>query len=334
MRVLLCYYLKNGKPTGWIVHIKLVIRGLRSHGHTLAADFGPLAFKALRQKNATLPFMGQIPAEWCDFSGILGKTRRGSIIRPCDLEMSGDVWQYHPESHKTEHHGRGRVIVIGPKAAERPPTDLLRDKSAYCLSPQDSERKRREAQHEVRRTPLERGNRIQTHTGGTAVNVKTSETTRRDFLAHCTAAGIIGVMSSHFRSEAAESDPAPDWATMLDDPVTRCSWDRRIWNASWPCSRAQGPPACDPQQIAENIAKLRTIPEVNTGHPLLDLSVKTGLAHIDATFRGDHPKYGVGTYAQEDTTVSRPRNLGRRCLIGMGPVPAPPRCSATGSRRS
>ena len=32
---------------------------------------------------------------------------------------------------------------------------------------------------------------------------------------------------------------------------------------------------------------------------LLDLSVKTGLAHIDATFRGDHPKYGVGTYAQE-----------------------------------
>ena len=133
------------------------------------------------------------------------------------------------------------------------------------------------------------------------MNVKTSETTRRDFLAHCTAAGILGVMSSHFRSEAAESDPAPDWATMLDDPVYKMFVgppDLERILALFP--RAQGPPACDPQQIAENIAKLRTIPEVNTGHPLLDLSVKTGLAHIDATFRGDHPKYGVGTYAQEE----------------------------------
>ncbi len=108
------------------------------------------------------------------------------------------------------------------------------------------------------------------------------------------------MMSSHFRSEAAESDPAPDWAAMLDDPVRKMfvgppDLDRIL--ALFP--RAQGPPACDPEQIAENIAKLRTIPEVNTGHPLLDLSVRTGLAHIDATFRGDHPKYGVGTYAQE-----------------------------------
>ena len=53
------------------------------------------------------------------------------------------------------------------------------------------------------------------------MNMKTSETTRRDFLAHCAAAGIIGMMSSHFRSEAAESDPAPDWAAMLDDPVRK-----------------------------------------------------------------------------------------------------------------
>ena len=74
LRVLLCYYLKNGKPTGWIVHIKLVIRGLReSYGHTLAADFGPLAFKALRQKNATLPFMGQIPADMVRFQRYTGQ---------------------------------------------------------------------------------------------------------------------------------------------------------------------------------------------------------------------------------------------------------------------
>lgn len=221
------YYRKNGKPTGWIVHIKLVIRGLReSYGHTFAADFGPLAFKALRQKyvlkghsrgyinklmaivprmfkwgaseelvpgsvyqdlrtveglrkgrceapdhppvkpvtdsvvDATLPFLGQVPADMVRFQRCTGmRPAEVCIIRPCDLEMSGDVWHYRPESHKTEHHGRGRVIAIGPKAQDVLRPYLLRDKSAYCFSPQDSERKRRAAQHEVRRTPSEWGNR-------------------------------------------------------------------------------------------------------------------------------------------------------------------------------
>lgn len=63
--------------------------------------------------------------------------------------------------------------------------------------------------------------------------------------------------------------------------------------------RTTGEPAFNPEAIAENIKKLQTQPAINTGHPFLDLSVKTGLAHIDATFRGDHPKYGVGRYAED-----------------------------------
>jgi len=41
-----------------------------------------------------------------------------------------------------------------------------------------------------------------------------------------------------------------------------------------------------------------TVPEVDTGHPFLDLSVRTGLAFIDATFQGDHPKYGAKHYGE------------------------------------
>ena len=52
----------------------------------------------------------------------------------------------------------------------------------------------------------------------------------------------------------------------------------------------------DPVVIHANIERLQTVPEVDTGHPYLDLSVKTGLAFIDATFQGDHPKYGVDAY--------------------------------------
>ena len=53
----------------------------------------------------------------------------------------------------------------------------------------------------------------------------------------------------------------------------------------------------DAQVIAGNIERLVTDPPIDTGHPYLDLSVKTGLAFIDATFQGDHPKYGLKHYA-------------------------------------
>ncbi|NQU11549.1 hypothetical protein HQ590_12210 [bacterium] len=52
----------------------------------------------------------------------------------------------------------------------------------------------------------------------------------------------------------------------------------------------------DQEVIKGNIARLATTPEVKTGHPYLDLSVMTGLASIDATFQGDHPKYGLKHY--------------------------------------
>jgi hypothetical protein len=63
-------------------------------------------------------------------------------------------------------------------------------------------------------------------------------------------------------------------------------------------TRVTGDPALDPEDIANRVAALRTTPDVDTGHPFLDLSVKVGLASIDATFEGDHPKYGVGEYAK------------------------------------
>jgi hypothetical protein len=60
----------------------------------------------------------------------------------------------------------------------------------------------------------------------------------------------------------------------------------------------RGEPALDPRQI-EHLAERLALP-ANTRfpHPLLERVVRVGLAHIEATFQGDHPKYGVGTYAE------------------------------------
>ena len=33
-----------------------------------------------------------------------------------NVDMTGDVWRYEPDSHKTIHHGKRRVIFIGPRA--------------------------------------------------------------------------------------------------------------------------------------------------------------------------------------------------------------------------
>ena len=127
-----------------------------------------------------------------------------------------------------------------------------------------------------------------------------SKTTRRGFLEHCTAVSAAAMLSAGSMSSAAEQRPKTDWKAALHDPAGglisgQPDLDQIL--ALFP--RTTGNPAFDPRVIAENIKKLQPVPAISTGHPFLDLSVKTGLAHIDATFRGDHPKYGVGTYAQD-----------------------------------
>lgn len=59
----------------------------------------------------------------------------------------------------------------------------------------------------------------------------------------------------------------------------------------------RGEPAFDPEEIARKAAEIRLAR--TPGHPMLEKAVRIGLAHIDATFEGDHPKYGVGSYAKE-----------------------------------
>ena len=122
-------------------------------------------------------------------------------------------------------------------------------------------------------------------------------TNRRDFVKHCAAASAIAI-GWRAASCAADEEPQHDWAASLEDPVrTMFSGPPDLDKVLALFPRTQGPAAFDPKLIDENIAKLQTNPKVDTGHPFLDKSVLTGLAHIDATFRGDHPKYGVGTYA-------------------------------------
>jgi integrase len=76
-----------------------------------------------------------------------------------DLDRASDVWKYRPESHKTQHHGKDRVIYMGPQAQGIMLRYLARDSKAYCFRPCDSEAKRQAARHAARKTPLSCGNK-------------------------------------------------------------------------------------------------------------------------------------------------------------------------------
>jgi len=103
----------------------------------------------------TLPYMSTVVADMVRFQRLTG-ARPGEvcIIRPRDVDMSGDVWTYRPESHKTEHHDQDRVVFIGPKAQDVLRPYLLRDKEAYCFVPAEAERKRNAARRENRQSPM------------------------------------------------------------------------------------------------------------------------------------------------------------------------------------
>jgi len=221
------YYVKNGKPTDEVAALRAILKRLRSlYGRTPISEFGPKAFKLLRESliheglsrkyindcmgrvrrmfrwaaaeelvpasiyqalasvpglrrgrskaretkrilpisaekiEATLPHLPEVLADMVRMQRITGmRPVEVCILRPCDVDRSGEVWRFVPESHKTEHHGRERVIFIGPKAQAVLLRYLVRDSQAYCFRPCDSEEKRQSERHANRRTPIEYGNR-------------------------------------------------------------------------------------------------------------------------------------------------------------------------------
>ncbi len=126
--------------------------------------------------------------------------------------------------------------------------------------------------------------------------------TRREFARRSVALAAGAALLPCLKLQASPADSAAeDWVALREDPVRQRFAGRPDLDTILKLfPRLTGQPAFDPQRIAGKARQLQTSPPVNTGHPFLDWSVKVGLAHIDATFVGDHPKYGVGTYAKEE----------------------------------
>jgi integrase len=66
------------------------------------------------------------------------------IVRACDINMSEKVWEYRPARHKTQHHKKQRVVMIGPAAQKLLKPFHKSDLKAFVFDPPRRHRGRRQ----------------------------------------------------------------------------------------------------------------------------------------------------------------------------------------------
>lgn len=141
------------------VHQRLAtVEGLQ-RGRTEARETDPVRPVDDAVVEETLQFAGPIVGDMVRLQRFLGcRPEEVCMLRPGDIDRSGEAWVYEPMTHKMEHRGREKVIVIGPRGQQILTKYLLRPADSYCFSPIETDRRVRDARREKRRTPISRGN--------------------------------------------------------------------------------------------------------------------------------------------------------------------------------
>ncbi|MBT6154327.1 MAG: site-specific integrase [Planctomycetaceae bacterium] len=132
----------------------MTVEGLRK-GRSRAKESKRIRPVRWSHVETTLPFLPAPIQAMIQLQYLVG-CRPGEItlLRPCDiLSRNEDVWEFVPESHKTEHHERQRRIFIGKRAQTILEPWMNRDLQAYCFSPKESREEFDVERSKQRRTP-------------------------------------------------------------------------------------------------------------------------------------------------------------------------------------
>ncbi|MEX2171541.1 MAG: site-specific integrase [Pirellulales bacterium] len=136
-----------------------MVPGLR-RGKTTAKESDPVLPVHDLHVAVTLAYLSDVVGDMVRVQRLTGmRPAEVCIMRPCDIDRSGEVWTFSPAEHKTAHHGKKRVVFIGPSAQAVLLRYLARDAAMYCFRPIDAETKRRKAMTANRVTPLSCGNK-------------------------------------------------------------------------------------------------------------------------------------------------------------------------------
>lgn len=136
------------------------LAGLR-RGRSEARETAPILPVSAEVVDATKRHLGRIVRGMVEFQSLTG-ARPGEVcaMRVEEIDCSGDVWTYRPSRHKTEHHGRERVIRIG-KRGQVVLAEFLGGKAAgdYLFQPREAMAEFRQSRRANRKTPDSYGNR-------------------------------------------------------------------------------------------------------------------------------------------------------------------------------
>lgn len=134
------------------------VEGLRK-GRTAAPEAKPIPPVAIDRVETVMPYLSPVLRAMIRVQLLTGM-RPGEVcrLRPVDIDRSGNVWEYRPDGHKTEHHDRKRTVYIGPQAQEVLQPFLFRDPDASCFSASESREWYRAEASAKRTTPPSCGN--------------------------------------------------------------------------------------------------------------------------------------------------------------------------------
>ncbi|WP_164103544.1 tyrosine-type recombinase/integrase [Candidatus Laterigemmans baculatus] len=144
---------------GAVLHSLTAVPGLKK-GRCDLPEPPPIQPVPLEVVERTIPHLPPVIQDMIRFQLLTG-ARPGEVctLRPGDVDRSTDVWEYRVEGHKTEHHGRQRIVYIGPEAQALLRPYLLRAPDQVCFSMAEAVEQRRQAASEARKTPPSCGNR-------------------------------------------------------------------------------------------------------------------------------------------------------------------------------
>lgn len=138
-----------------VLHGLQAVSGLR-RGRGGARETEPVRPVSEADVTATLPFLPD-PVRAAVELQLLTGARPGEVLamRTADIDATGAIWTYRPESHKSSWRGHERSIFLGPRAQDVVAAFLLPDSpTAFLFSPTVAELRRRDRLRAARRVPL------------------------------------------------------------------------------------------------------------------------------------------------------------------------------------
>jgi integrase len=105
-------------------------------GRTSAVDYDPIEPVADEDVEQILSHLKPMVQDMVKIQRRIGGRSQDMFnMRFCDIDMSGEIWEYVPFTHKSKKRGKKRIIYLGPKSQQilQPYLDKCTDQTEFVF---------------------------------------------------------------------------------------------------------------------------------------------------------------------------------------------------------